>query len=245
MKCSIWKISHNEWGRHCPMCDKIVIHKGINSKYIVKNYSEKNVLCKSCSIKGRKHTEKWKVSMSKRMNGKKHPLYGTHPSKNTIKKLSLSHKGKIGYWRGKSLTQEAKEKLSLKNIGKRLSEETKEKIRIARLNQIRKLGGGPTYNKRACDFIDNLNIIYNLNLQHALNGGEQMIAGYHVDGYDKTKNIIFEYDEPHHHWNYKKDKDMVRQQRIINKVNPSLFIRYDEKNNRLYNSLTNNETKDI
>jgi len=31
-----------------------------------------------------------------------------------------------------------------------------------------------------------------------------------------------------------KPKDLVRQQRIINKVNPTAFIRYDEKSNRLY-----------
>jgi hypothetical protein len=63
--------------------------------------------------------------------------------------------------------------------------------------------------------------------------------------WDGNKNIKLYEMFNLENWNYKKNKDMVRQQRIINKVNPSLFIRYDEKNNRLYNSLTNNEIKDI
>ena len=33
----------------------------------------------------------------------------------------------------------------------------------------------------------------------ALNGGEKRIICYYVDGYDKDKNIVIEYDELHHY----------------------------------------------
>jgi len=234
----IWKTDFG-WGRFCPKCNSIIEHKGENSKYHSSCSFRKKILCRSCSATDQTRTDEWKKNMSIRMTGKNHPLFGTHPSKETLKKQSNSHKGKTGYWKGKHLKDSAKEKLSLINKGKHPTELTREKIRIVRLNQIKKLGGGPTYNKNACDFIDRFNNNSNYNFQHALNGGEQMIAGYYVDGYDKERNVIFEYDEPHHSWDYKKKKDIIRQQRIIDKIKPQIFIRYDEKNNRLYDVITN------
>jgi hypothetical protein len=72
-----------------------------------------------------------------------------------------------------------------------------------------------------------------------MNGGEEWIAGFPVDGYDKDKNIIFEYDEKHHSFYKRQQKDIYKQKCIIEKINPRMFIRYDEKNNRLYDALTN------
>jgi hypothetical protein len=42
-------------------------------------------------------------------------------------------------------------------------------------------------------------------------------------------------------WNRlsEKIKDIIRQKRIIDGIKPKMFIRYDQKNNRLYNTLTN------
>ena len=99
------------------------------------------------------------------------------------------------------------------------------------------------FNKEACDFIDKLNETLKINLQHALNGGEISLNGYLVDGYDKNKNIIFEYDEPAHNLPKYKKKDEKKQESIVEKVNPTLFIRYDEKNNRLYDIISGNDLK--
>ena len=67
------------------------------------------------------------------------------------------------------------------------------------------------------------------------NNAEEMILWYYPDGYDKEKNIVFEYDESHHY--YKdgslKSKDIKRQKEIIKHTNCN-FYRYDEKRNRLY-----------
>ena len=40
-------------------------------------------------------------------------------------------------------------------------------------------------------------------------GGGIEICGYKVDGYDKEKNIVFEYDEKHHYdviWKFKRKR---------------------------------------
>lgn len=107
------------------------------------------------------------------------------------------------------------------------------------LKKIRDMGAWPCFNPRVCHFIDNLNYSLGFNFQHALNGGEVEVVGYSLDGYDKEKNIVFEYDEPWHHNPCKREKYMERKQNIISKLDPFMFIIYDEKHHRLYDSLTN------
>lgn len=91
------------------------------------------------------------------------------------------------------------------------------------------------YNETACKFIDELNIKNNWNLQHAMNGGEYKIGPYHVGGYDKELNIVFEYDEKHSKHTQIKGilRDKCRQAYIIEKLNCE-FWRYSEKDNLLY-----------
>jgi hypothetical protein len=94
----------------------------------------------------------------------------------------------------------------------------------------------PNYNEIACKFIDMLNEKNNWNLKHAKNNNaEEMILWYYPDGYDKERNIVFEYDEPHHY--YKdgslKNKDIKRQMEIIKHINCK-FIRYNERDKKLY-----------
>ena len=93
------------------------------------------------------------------------------------------------------------------------------------------------YNKDACKYIDKLNEEKHWNLQHAENGGEVECIGYYLDGYDKDLNIVFEYDEPRHYKdkinNILKDKDIIRQNNIINKLHCE-FWRYNEYLDLLY-----------
>lgn len=50
------------------------------------------------------------------------------PSDETRKKISEGNKGKVGYWRGKKMTEEHKQKISKGGIGKKRSELTKKNI---------------------------------------------------------------------------------------------------------------------
>ncbi len=121
------------------------------------------------------------------------------------------------------------------------TEEHREKLRIAKLNQIRKLGTQHTYNPNACKFIDDFGSKNGYNFQHALNGGEKIIAGYSLDGYDENKNVVFEYDEPKHNAPSVRKNDRLREQRIIEKIKPHMFIRYNEEFGKLYDIVSGKE----
>lgn len=90
---------------------------------------------------------------------------------------------------------------------------------------------------KGSEYIDNLNKEKGWNLRHGFNGGEFEIGGYFLDGYDKEKNIAFEYDEPYHYidWdkNILREKDIERQRFIINKLGCE-FYRYNEKKDYFY-----------
>ena len=89
------------------------------------------------------------------------------------------------------------------------------------------------YSKKACAYIDSLNAKLGWNLQHALNGGEVQVGPYHLDGYDKERNIAFEYDEPKHDRKKYKKHDILRAEYIINKLGCK-FYRYNERSNKFY-----------
>jgi len=98
------------------------------------------------------------------------------------------------------------------------SDETKRKQRIRRLESLNaKTPCYPGYNKTACTRIDEYGQQHGYNFQHAENGGEYFISqlGYYIDGYDKEKNVVIEYDEKHHFKNKKlREKDIKRQKEI-------------------------------
>jgi hypothetical protein len=178
--------------------------------------------------------QKMKISRSQR--GKVH-------SNMTIKKISDSHKGNKNPNFGKHLSEDCRIKMSRSHMGennhfygKKHSEKTLEKLRELKLESVKRLHGSGKYNPVACEFMNNLNKSLGIGLQHAENGGEKWISGYSVDGYDKHNNIVFEYDEPKHNSPCRKQKDVIRQQNIINKMHPSLFIRYDELSRMLYDA---------
>lgn len=122
---------------------------------------------------------------------------------------------------------------------KKHKKESIEKIRMSTIRYLENTVDGfqARYSKNACKYIDNLNKIYNWNLQHAENGGELTCGGYFLDGYDSTLNIVFEYDEPRHYKdvnnNILTDKDIERQNYIIDKLGCE-FYRYNEAMDLLY-----------
>ena len=63
-----------------------------------------------------------------------------------------------------------------------------------------------------------------------MNGGEFYIKelGYWLDGYDKENNVVYEFDEKYHDNQKQKQKDMLRQQDIINHLKCN-FIRIKDE----------------
>jgi len=88
----------------------------------------------------------------------------------------------------------------------------------------------PSYNPKACEIFDEISEKNNIHIQHAMNGGEFYIKdlGYWVDGYDKLNNIVYEFDEKYHERKKQKEKDLVREQEIIDLLGCK-FIRIKEK----------------
>lgn len=131
-------------------------------------------------------------------------------------------------------TDEVKLKISKSWQNRIVSESTKSKMRIAAIDRISEsaFNGGqviPNYNPSSIPIIEakarELGIT---DLQHAENGGEYHIEelGYWVDGYSKEKNIVIEYDEPHH--KRQSEKDQIRQKEITEYLNCE-FIRISQK----------------
>ena len=216
--------------RNCPKCNKEILY---SRKDALKRAENQNRLCLSCSITGEK-------------NG----FFGKHHSKETLnfisnklkgKKLSKSHiQNRTISQTGLKRSPETCRKISESQIGKIVSIETRNRQRISAIKRLQKyqLYNKPNFNPNVCKFIDKLNNLLRLNLQHALNGGEVWLRGFYPDGYDKEKNVVFEYDEKWHNNSYKKLKDLQRQKIILDKIKPSQFLRYDEKSNRLYDCKT-------
>jgi len=115
--------------------------------------------------------------------------------------------------------------------GKTHTEEHKLKCRERAIFQMEV--SGPAYNKQACKYFDKLNLEMGWSGQHAENGGEIIIEGYFVDFYDAERNIVVEYDEPHHEKPSVKKKDRQKE-RIILKSIGCEFYRFSEKYNKLY-----------
>lgn len=156
----------------------------------------------------------------------------------TLKRLSENGhpmSGRVGPNSGKHLSDDTKNKLSLLHKGKPKTEDHKEKLRIAALERIQKLGRPRGFNPEACRFIDGFGILHGYQFQHAANGGEVVISGYCLDGYDSEKKVIFEFDEEHHETSKQKSKDLKRTARLIEKTGATV-IRYSKKYGRTYRS---------
>lgn len=240
----------------CPKCNK---KQTYSNKYVLENAIKNNSLCKKCN--GQKQmvlndsvflfNGNWCKNCIK---CKKIIIYSSRNSALKHKNIKCNSCNKKGTKRSEQVKRKlSNQKLGEKNPmfgkssfmkGKHHTEETKYKLRMATIMDLQKKGLIPSqknYNTIACEFIDNLNKEKGWNLQHALNGGEIELYGYFVDGYDKEKNIIFEYDEQKHRCNWKKKKDLIRQKRIIDNINPNMFIRYDEVENKFRDVISGKE----
>lgn len=219
----------------CPTCKKIVSFESKSGHYRFVKYKRQ---CKSCAKK-KYHPPEAYVRYCPSCGRKK--IYSDVGQKNEADRCNYTCKScaaKIGN-KKRVFTEETRQKIASSRKGKPLSEETKQKLRISRLNYIKKykegISKGRWFNPKGCIYFDNLNKEKGWNLQHALNGGEVEICGYALDGYDKERNIVVEYDEQKHHYDKQgnlSDRDKLRMSRIIKELNCQ-FYRYVEKLNTL------------
>ena len=60
---------------------------------------------------------------------------------------------------------------------------------------------------------------------------------FYIDGYDKEHNVVLEYDSKYHNRLGQKEKDLIRQNKIIEILHPKKFWRYNAVNKTLKNIL--------
>jgi len=119
---------------------------------------------------------------------------------------------------------------------RKYSIECREKMRSSAIKRIKLYGNVASFNSIACKFIDEFGKKNGYNFQHGMNGGEVWIDGFSLDGYDKEKNIVFEYDEPQHEKSKNKLNDLNRVENLLKNKHIKSIIRYSEKFNKIYKS---------
>ena len=254
----------NGWIRNCPKCNKELFYSSLKSFRICE---KKSSICCSCGcIEREKRRDKTiyktpeyrkKMSDALKIARKNSGSYGDSFKEkckvNAIKQWSDSKIRKLHEDVMSSDAYREKHRINSLNmwktsehISKMQSIHSSDKYRLKRrliTRQIlkQKISNGrlSSYSKKACVFADKVGGDLGYNFQHGENGGEYEIVGYSLDGYDKSKNVVFEYDEPYHYdFNGNlKPKDIRRQNDVIRALNPTAFLRYNEKKKILYNSL--------
>lgn len=200
-----------EYKRNCPKCGKEIITSYTGFWYGNKHNSK----CRSCANKER---NKGKPKSEEHKNKLSLSHIGKHPSEETRNKLSISAQRQ----RLRSYDKEYRKKRS-DVITLSMHKPDIRKKHLDAISKTRYLGhstdiGCPEilekWNKLGFNFIPNYQIKTNLDL-------------FYLDGYDKEKNVVFEYDSKYHKRPNQKQKDLVRQNKIINILNPNKFWRYD------------------
>ena len=217
--------------RNCPKCKRELIYSSYRTLLFA---SKNNCRCYFCSNEekgspflGKKHTEKSKDKIRKATLGNKNNV-GKHRSYETKLKMSNSHKGKI-------LSQETKNKISKKSKNSWNNPEIRKKMLhnskwINRRLDIGQLELLEKWNKLGFNFEPNYQIKTDIDL-------------FYIDGYDKEKNVVLEYDSRYHNRLGQKEKDLIRQQKIIDILKPKKFWRYN-KNLKNFSQIIENTHDD-
>lgn len=202
----------NEWKRiksftrNCPVCNKILEYSVYYTWWWANKHKQ---CCRTCSHTG-KHLSiftKEKISLS--TSGIRNPMYGKHHTDEIKNFISINNR------KNKSKT------------GQVCNADTKMNMRKSAIKRIQIQGTSRSYNPLACEFMDNMK---KYNFIHAKNNGDEyQFRGYFADGYDKEKNVWFEYDEPRHYINgILKQKDIDRMNEIMKHLHCK-FLRYNAR----------------
>lgn len=238
----------NNFTKRCPQCGREQVYS-CKSVWILS--IKKNTWCNKCRasrIKIFPENGIWKriCKCGKEMIYSCRRSYNTGKRTNSIcGKCATKESAKlkdISWMRSDSYRLKMSESIKKARKTDSYGEEFKQKCRLNKAKCVQMgVGSKPNYNKVACRFIDDINNKFGWELQHAENGGEKMINGFFVDGYDKNRNIVFEYDEPKHFTLSHEKRDRIKEKVIIKSIHPLRFIRYDERNSKMCDIITGKE----
>ena len=222
------------YNRECPKCKNMILYSLPSNFYRAR---KNNTQCKSCSNEGKLPSDDAREKMSVSKLGDKNPKYWLgkkrHPvSEKTIIKMQMS-----ALKRYENDEERIKMQIDASERYKNVDERTKISIAVklamhrpdVRKRHIEALHQSKwlkvrtdkgqleminCWNKLGFNFEPNYQVHTDVDL-------------FYIDGYDKEKNVVLEYDSEYHNRPYQKKMDEIRQQKIINILNPKKFWRYD------------------
>jgi hypothetical protein len=199
--------------RNCPKCNKLQVYKFYNSLY---KATKGNKLCKSCCRIGEKFSSEHKKKLSERKIGTKQTMNARLKNSNTQRQRYLDPAVR------KMTSETTRIALHRPDIRKKHIESM---IKVNLLGNSTDIGCNELLNKW-----NRLGFIFEPNYQvHT----DDFLC--YLDGYDKEKNIVMEYDSKYHQKPSQKERDLVRQEKIINVLHPKKFWRYNAVNKQWTN----------
>jgi hypothetical protein len=223
----IWKSTNENWCRKCPSCNCIIEHTGVWAKSGAARRCRDKIKCHSCASSGKNNP-----MFGVRMNGNKSWMFGKKISDITKKKMSAVKLGK-------KLSNNTKEKLSKSQIKRYLNitekDKTSKSVKEAMYRpDVRKKHLDALYrsqwlkvktDKGQLELIESFNSFgFNFQPNFQVKTDQDL---FYIDGYDQKHNIVLEYDSKYHNKLSQKQKDLVRQNKIIEILKPKKFWRYD------------------
>ena len=222
----MWQNAEGKWCKRCPSCNKEVVGKdgSVTTKFNVSHSIIIGQVCHSCIKVGKPSwSSLHKEEMSRRHSGENHPMFGRHH------------------------TDEMKKRQAERNIGKKLSEDMKK-----RLSETSKKAWRDPDKRKRMIYASKWNNISVDKGQLELLGrwnsiGFQFEPNYqlktdndlfYIDGYDKEHNVVLEYDSKYHTRVQQKQKDLMRQKKVIDILHPKKFWRYSKVNGSFMECIT-------
>ena len=219
-----------EYTRNCPKCGKELVYKNVSKlKRAIKNDSK----CNSCANRiistnrtppvgfgfaGRIHSDITKQKISNSQIGKKNHMYGTkHSNETNIKNSIAQNKRYLNPKTRKRISESTKLALHKPDIRERhlkslsITKYLSRKTDVGQLELIEKWNG----------------LGFNLEPNYQVYTNKDL---FYIDGYDKEKGVVLEYDTKYHNSIGQKRRDLIRQQKIIDILRPKKFWRYDVTN---------------
>ena len=227
--------------RSCPSCGDELIYKNIVS---FKRAKKNNSLCKSCISKLQWDTPEIKKKMCNEMKksfkktwGESSPAKGIKWTEESKKSVSKSRTGRKMSLKHKINTTLGNIK-RYKNPKQRQNTSLKAKQQWANPEIRNKMVSNSNWNNVRMDrgqkeFIEKWNNLgFNFEINYQLKDSNSGFLAY-LDGYDPIYNIVIEYDGYGHGYL----KDLPRQNKIIELLNPKKFWRFNRKTKTIQNVL--------